>query len=106
MRVEFRKDSVYELKGMDLEARLPLYPWEAALGAEKPFNTLDGKISVRIPAGIQTDNKIRIAGKGYRDKSGARGDLFLRVAIVNPSRLSKEQAELYEKLSKIKTGPV
>lgn len=105
LRVEFRKDAVFELNDLDLEARLPLYPWEAALGAEKPFDTLDGRISVRIPAGIQTDNKIRVAGKGYRDKSGARGDLFLRVAIVNPARLSREQTELYEKLSKT-TGPL
>lgn len=100
LRVEFRKDPVFELKGLDLEARLQLYPWEAALGAEKPFNTLDGRISVRIPAGVQTDSRIRVAGKGYRDKSGKRGDLFLRVAIVNPPRLSSEQLELYEKLSR------
>ncbi len=106
LRVEFRKDPARELNGLNLEARLPLYPWEAALGAEKPFDTLDGRISVRIPAGIQTDNKIRVAGKGYRDKSGARGDLFLRVAIVNPLRLSKEQAELYEKLRKSEIVPL
>jgi curved DNA-binding protein len=102
LRVEFRRDSVFELNGMNLEARLPLYPWEAALGAEKAFDTLDGRISVRIPAGIQTDNKIRVAGKGYRDRSGARGDLYLRVAIVNPHRLTSEQTELYEKLSKLR----
>ncbi len=101
LRIEFSKDPVCELNGLNLESRLPLYPWEAALGAEKSFNTLDGRISVKIPAGIQTDNKIRVAGKGYRDKSGTRGDLFLRAAIVNPARLNKEQTELYEKLSKI-----
>ena len=101
LRIEFRKDPVFELKGLDLEARLQLYPWEAALGAEKSFDTLDGRISVRIPAGVQTDSRIRAAGKGYRDKSGKRGDLFLRVAIVNPQRLNREQLELYEKLSRI-----
>lgn len=106
LRVEFRKDPVFELNGINLEARLPLYPWEAAIGTEKPFDTIDGRISVRIPAGIQTDNKIRVAGKGYRDKSGARGDLFLRAAIVNPSRLSKEQTELYEKLSQMRISPL
>ena len=87
LRVEFRRDTVFELKDLDLEARLQLYPWDAALGAEKPFNTLDGRISVRIPSGVQTDSKIRVAGRGYRDKSGRRGDLFLRVVIVNPPRL-------------------
>ncbi|HOQ06270.1 MAG TPA: J domain-containing protein [Clostridiales bacterium] len=103
LRVEFRKDPVFELNGLDLEARLQLYPWEAALGTEKPFSTLDGRISVKIPAGVQTDSRIRVAGKGYRDKSGRRGDLFLRVAIVNPPRLNREQLELYEKLSRIQS---
>jgi curved DNA-binding protein len=98
LRVEFRKDPVYELKGMDLEAQLQLFPWEAALGAEKSFDTLDGRISVRIPAGVQTGSKIRVAGKGYRDRAGVRGDLYLKAAIMNPSRLSKAQLELYEKL--------
>ena len=102
LRIEFRKDPVFELKGTDLEARLQLYPWEAALGAEKPFDTLDGRISVKTPAGVQTDSKIRVAGKGYRDRSGRRGDLFLRVAIVNPPRLTSEQLELYEKMSRIR----
>ncbi len=101
LKVEFRKDPVYELNGIDIEARMKLFPWEAALGTEKSFNTLDGKISVRIPAGVQTDSKIRVTGKGYRDKSGTRGDLYLRVAIVNPSRLSKAQLKLYEQLKEI-----
>lgn len=101
LQVELKKNSIYELNGLDLEARLALYPWEAALGAEKPFTTLDGRISVKVPAGIQTDNKIRVSGKGYRDKAGARGDLYLRVAIVNPTNLSEEQKELYERLCKM-----
>ena len=101
LKVEFRRDSGFELEGMNLEAQVELFPWEAALGAEISFMTLDGKISVKIPAGIQTGNKIRVGGKGYRDKAGARGDLYLRVKIVNPERLDKAQRELYEKLRDI-----
>jgi len=98
LRVEFRNDPVFELNGKDLQAKLQLYPWEAALGTEKPFDTLDGRISVKIPAGVQTGSRIRVAGKGYREKSGARGDLFLKVEIMNPAKLSRTQQELYEKL--------
>jgi len=98
LRVEFRNDPVFELKGTDLQARLQLYPWEAALGTEKSFDTLDGRIAVKIPAGVQTGSKIRVAGRGYRDKSGTRGDLYLKVEIMNPAKLSRIQRELYEKL--------
>ncbi|MGE5614804.1 MAG: DnaJ C-terminal domain-containing protein [Bacillota bacterium] len=101
LRVEFKKDSGFELKGLDLESQVALYPWEAALGSEIRFNSLDGAISVKVPAGIQTGNYIRIAGKGYRDRSGRRGDLYLKVMIYNPDRLSEAQLDLYKKLGSI-----
>jgi len=101
LKVEFIQDPDFELNGLNLEGRLALYPWEAALGTEKPYQTLDGRISVKIPAGIQTDSKIRVAGKGYRDRNGARGDLFLRIRIVNPEKLTKAQLNLYEQLRKV-----
>lgn len=101
LKVEFVRDSGIELNGLNLEAQIALYPWEAALGSEVSYNTLDGRISVKIPAGIQSGSKVRVAGRGYRDKSGMRGDLYLRVAIVNPERLNSAQLELYEKLGRI-----
>jgi len=101
LQVEFRRDSGFEIDGLNLEAQVELYPWEAALGSELSFNTLDGKISVKIPAGIQTGNRIRVTGKGYKDKSGSHGDLYLRVKIINPERLDKGQLDLYEQLSRI-----
>lgn len=96
--VEFAQGR-FKLDGGNLEASLNLTPWEAALGAELPFDTIDGQIRVKIPAGIQTDNKIRVGGKGYFEKNGKRGDLFLRVRIVNPKELSKKEKELYKQLS-------
>lgn len=99
--VEFTHNGTFELNGLNVEAPIALYPWEAALGTEKPFQTLDGKISVKVPAGIQSGNKIRVAGKGYRDRKGSRGDLFLRVKIVNPEKLSTAQLDLYEQLKRI-----
>jgi len=99
--VNFKKGK-FELDGINLNSTIDITPWDAALGAELPFDSIDGRILVKIPAGIQTDNKIRIAGKGYRDRSGKRGDLYLRARIVNPKVLTKEQREMYEKLKKLK----
>ena len=86
--------------GMDLLLSADVYPWEAALGTELPVDTLDGKIKVKIPAGIASDGKIRIKGRGYIDRSGGRGDLFLKIRIINPPYLSDEIKKAYEGLSK------
>lgn len=101
LQVEFVRDSGYELDGLNLETQIELYPWEAALGSEIAYYTLDGKISVKIPAGIQTGNRIRVTGKGYRDRAGIRGDLYLRVKLMNPEKLDKAQLDLFEQLMKI-----
>lgn len=101
LRIELAQNESFELNGLNIESQIALYPWEAALGAEKPFQTLDGRISVKVPAGIQTGNKIRVAGKGYIDRNGNRGDLFLKVKIVNPEKLNEAQKKLYEKLKEI-----
>ena len=99
LKVNF-KPGRFELNGSDLEAFIDLAPWEAALGAEIPFNTIDGRIIVKIPAGVQTGSKIRVAGKGYRDGK-RRGDLYIKVRIVNPPALSIQERDLYEKLRSV-----
>ncbi|MDD4189069.1 MAG: J domain-containing protein [Eubacteriales bacterium] len=93
----------FKIDGSNLEGTINLTPWEAATGTEIPYDTIDGHINVKIPAGIQTDNKIRVGGQGYRSRSGKRGDLMLRVRIVNPTNLSAKEKELYEKLKEIST---
>lgn len=99
--VRFKSDGRFLLEGNDLNMTLDIMPWDAALGSEVPVNTIDGRILVKIPAGIQTDSKIRVAGKGYIDRKGRRGDLYIRIRIVNPNVISHEVRELYEKLRMI-----
>lgn len=100
LTVRIKPGSRFELDGMNVTTSLEVYPWEAALGAEKAVDILDGRIAVKVPPGIQTDNKIRVPGKGYIDRTGNRGDLHIRIRIVNPKVLTPEQRELYEKLMK------
>jgi len=85
-------------EGNDLVTNVDVYAWDAALGAKYTVDTLDGRIAVKIPAGIQSGSRIRVAGKGYPVRSGTRGDLFIKVRIVNPAHLTSEQKKLYEKL--------
>ncbi|MDO8686472.1 MAG: J domain-containing protein [Clostridiales bacterium] len=105
--VNFKKGGHFELEGNDLVSIMELTPWDAALGGEVHFKTMEGRILVKIPPGVQSGSRIRVAGNGYKDRSGGRGDLFLKVKIVNPHNLSLEERELYEKLrqvSKFKPG--
>lgn len=91
----------YELDGLDLISDFRLAPWDAALGAKVPCSTIDGEIVVKVPPGVQADSRIRIAGKGFRNRQGQRGDLYLKVKIVNPPSLNAEEKKLYEQLSKV-----
>ena len=81
-----------------LVTSLDVYPWDAALGAKQTVDTLDGRIAVNIPAGVQTGSKVRITGKGYPSRDGSCGDLYIKVRLVNPAPLTAEQKALFEKL--------
>jgi len=98
--VRFKPSSRFTMEGNDLEMTQDIYPWDAALGGKVAVSAIDERIMVKVPAGIQTENKIRVAGKGYIDRDGKRGDLYIKVRIINPSRLTGEQQKLYEQLQK------
>ncbi len=100
MKVRITPSGRFSLEGDDLVTAADVYPWEAALSEKVSVETLDGRIMVKIPEGVQTDSRIRVAGKGYPSRSGKQGDLYIRVRIVNPQHLTAEQKGLYEKLKK------
>jgi curved DNA-binding protein len=103
MKVSFIKDSKFNVKGLDIETTLDIFPWDAALGSEATIETLDGKILVKTPPGIQSDGKIRVPKKGYRDTRGKRGDLYIKARIVNPKIINEEIKNGYIKMKSLKT---
>ncbi len=103
MIVRFIEEDKFRINGLDLETTLDLLPWDAGLGSEMTLDTIDGRIMVKIPAGIQTDSKIRVAGKGYKDTHGRRGDFFIKVRMVNPKKLSEELKADYLRIKNRKT---
>ncbi|MFI5278807.1 MAG: DnaJ C-terminal domain-containing protein, partial [Ktedonobacterales bacterium] len=75
---------------------------EAALGAEIEAPTLDGKESIKIPAGTQSGRVFRLKGKGVPViHSNNRGDELVTVRIVTPQNLTKRQRELLQEFSEI-----
>lgn len=96
--IRFSQEGRFRLEGDDLHTDLELMPWDAALGCEAAVETIDGKIRVKIPAGIQTNGKVRAAGKGYLRRDGTRGDLYIQVKIVNPKDITQKMRTLYTAL--------
>lgn len=82
----------------DLAVRVPVAPWEAALGGEVDVPTLDGALRVRIPAGSSSGRRIRLRGKGFPAADGTAGDLFAELQVVVPETLTEKEKELFEGL--------
>ena len=99
--VHIAPNDLFVREGDDLYYILMIGFPHAALGADISVPTLDGPTNVRIPAGTQAGEIIRLKGKGMpRFRGYGRGDLLIRVGISVPERLSSRQRELLEQLGK------
>lgn len=89
----------FEREGKDLYCSVPISFTQAALGAEIIIPTLDGEHKLKVPDGTQSGTTFRIRGKGLHALQGSgKGDLFVRVRVQTPSKLTKRQRELLEEL--------
>ena len=103
VNIRLRPHDMFRVSGHDLYLELPVAPWEAALGAEVQVPTLDGRISVKVPAGSRAGQKLRVRGKGLPRPGGGEGDLYAVLQIVTPSVLSEREKELYRELQQAST---
>jgi molecular chaperone DnaJ len=86
------------IKG-DLHLKLPVSFTEAALGTKVAVPTLDGQVTVKIPAGTQTGRTFRVKGKGAPRADGGSGDLLVTVAVQVPTKLTKQEKDALEKFA-------
>ncbi len=101
LRVNILPHPRYRLDGHDLHVEVPIAAWEAALGGAVQVATMDGSVNLKIPAGSQSGQKLRLRGKGFSKKGGQRGDLFARLKIAVPKDLSAREKELFTELAQI-----
>jgi curved DNA-binding protein len=85
----------------DLYLDLPVTSWEAALGATVEVPTLEGSVSLKIPAGTPSGRKMRLTAKGLPKPGDTYGDLFVIVQIATPPQLDEREKALYEELAKV-----
>ena len=73
---------------------------QASLGADIQVETLEGKVTLTIPAGVQSGAKFRMKGKGVKNIKGyGKGDQYVTIKVVTPKNLTTEQRDLLEKLN-------
>ena len=101
IKINIQNNSKFKLQGYDIATDLYLTPWEAALGKRVNIEAIDDMVSLYVPPGIQSGEKVRIPQKGYKDGRGSRGDLIAEVKTVVPKKLTEDEKELFEKLKNI-----
>ncbi len=98
IKIYVSKDKNYRKEGYNLVTDLNIKLSDALLGGEYSLETLDGKINIKIPAGISFGEVLRIKEKGVPMGGSKRGDLLVRVEIQIPNKLSRKMKKLIEEL--------
>jgi len=101
IKINIENTKKYRLQGYDIYTNLYLTPSEAALGTKVKIDTIDDSANIFVPQGVQSGEKIRISGKGYKDGKGGRGDLVADIKIAIPKKPTEEEIEIYKKLAEV-----
>ncbi|WP_028583517.1 DnaJ C-terminal domain-containing protein [Desulfogranum mediterraneum] len=100
LEIAFQEDPLFHAEKRDIHLTLPITPWEAALGARVTVPTLGGKVQLKIPAGSQGGNRLRLKGKGLCS-SRHQGDQIITLRIVVPEAATAEQRAHYQTMAKL-----
>jgi len=95
--VHVAEHPVFGRKGDNLTVELPISFPEAALGANVQVPTLNGPVTLKVPAGTPSGKTFRVRGKGA-PKRGGHGDLLVTVSVDVPGKLSRQEKELLRQL--------
>jgi DnaJ-class molecular chaperone len=96
----------HRVNGPDIEADVPVAPWEAVFGTEAEVRTARGVARVKIPPGTRAGQRLRLRGQGLADGRGGRGDFHVVVRLALPPELTARQRELLRELSEAGTDSV
>jgi curved DNA-binding protein len=100
LNVRFEPNSVFTVSGRDVRCLLPVWDYEAALGAEVTAPTPDGRVSLKIPPGSQSGRVLRLKGHGLpaRGKDPV-GDLLYELKVLAPTDLTDEERDLMQQFA-------
>lgn len=89
----------FTVAGDDLTTEVPITPSEAVLGTRLEVPTIEGKAEMKIPAGSQAGQRLRLRGQGLNKRGGGRGDQYVRLKIVVPTQPTEREKLLYKELA-------
>ena len=99
VEIHVKKHAVFEREGDDLHCEIPISLTIAALGGKVQVPTLQGRAEVDLPEGTQSGKTFRLRGKGVKGiRSSYPGDLYARVFVETPVRLTERQKQLLREL--------
>ncbi len=106
LKVRMEPDKRFERRGDDLYLKLPVDLFIAVLGGEVTVPTLSGSVSLSVPPGSQGGQTMRLRSKGMPNlkQPGKRGDLFVRLQLQVPPKLSPQEKKLWEQLARLRKG--
>ncbi len=94
-----KEHEIFERQGSDIHCTVPINVSQAVLGATIPVPTLEGPHSLEIPEGTQSGTELKVRGKGVPELQGrGRGDLIVHLEVKIPTRLTREQRQIFEQL--------
>ncbi|MDY6915463.1 MAG: molecular chaperone DnaJ [Candidatus Cloacimonadota bacterium] len=97
--IKEKEHKFFERQDANLLLEYPISFSQAALGDEIKVPTLSGKVKMKIPAGTQSGKVFRLRGQGLPHvNSSYRGDLYVKVVIITPTKLKSGEKELFQKL--------
>lgn len=98
------KHKYFQRQNNDVYVNVPISYVDAVLGCKIDVPTIHGDVKVEVPSGIQNGQKLRIKGKGIKDlRSSNVGDEYVILDITVPSKLTKEEKDLYKKLQDLES---
>ncbi|MBN1326583.1 MAG: molecular chaperone DnaJ [Candidatus Cloacimonetes bacterium] len=100
-----KEHDIFERRDSDLICEFPISFSQAALGSEIFVPTLSGKVKMKIPPGTQSGKVFRLKAQGLpHPNSVYKGDLFVKIILITPTRLNAQEKELFTKLAEFDEG--
>ncbi|MCB1866631.1 MAG: DnaJ domain-containing protein [Chromatiales bacterium] len=102
LEIQFAPHPLFTAEGRDVHLTLPIAPWEAALGAQVPVPTLGSTLTVAVPTGARSGQKLRLKGRGL--PGNPAGDQYVTLQINAPPAQSDALRDAYAKLREAADG--
>ncbi len=100
LEIDIENNRRFSLQDKDIYLTLPITPWEAALGADIKVPTLGGEVGMKLAAGSQAGQKLRLKGRGMPAKP-TPGDQYVVLQIQTPKAENETQIDCYKKMAEV-----